>query len=231
MTGRKARNKSGSDTRGQVLAAACEVFAERGFGGATIAEICEKAGANIATVNYYFHDKESLYVEAWREAFHRGLEAYPPDGGVPAGAPPAKRLRGRITALVRRVHDRANFEFRIVQKELAHPTGLLDKVLRECIRPLRQGMADVVRELLGAEAPEVQVVLCARSIGSQCMHMLMHGRPGAGGGRGPRGGSPAAMDVEVEAIADHVVRFSLAGIRQVRRAQRRGNGGGTGTKR
>ncbi|MHC4717862.1 MAG: CerR family C-terminal domain-containing protein, partial [Planctomycetota bacterium] len=175
MTSRKAANKSGGSTREQVLGAACKVFAENGFRDATIADICERARANIAAVNYYFRDKGSLYVEAWRAAFQRSVEAYPPDGGVPADAPPAERLRGRVGSLMSRVHDRDNYEFRIVQKELANPTGLLDEVVRECIAPMRQGMADVVRELLGPDVPDVQVMLCTRSIGSQCLHMLMHG--------------------------------------------------------
>ena len=51
-----------------VLHAACEVFADRGYRDATVAGICHKAGANPAAINYHFNDKESLYVEAWRQA-------------------------------------------------------------------------------------------------------------------------------------------------------------------
>jgi AcrR family transcriptional regulator len=56
----KPAEKQESGTRGQLLKSACKVFAEKGYREATIAEICEKAGANIAAVNYYFRDKESL---------------------------------------------------------------------------------------------------------------------------------------------------------------------------
>ena len=214
MTSRKPRNKSGATTREQLLETACKVFAERGFGDATIAEICEQAGANIAAVNYYFGDKATLYVEAWREAFQQSVAAYPLDGGVPADAPPAQRLRGRVRSLMRRVHDPQNYEFRIVQKELANPTGLLDEAVRECIEPMRQGMADIVRELVGPDALEVQVMLCTRSIGSQCMHALMHG---VGRFDGHKDGPlpECAVDVDVETITDHVVRFSLAGIHEI----------------
>ena len=38
------------DTRERIVQAAGEVFAERGFRGATIREICQKAGANLASV-------------------------------------------------------------------------------------------------------------------------------------------------------------------------------------
>jgi len=48
------------DTRERVLAAAMQVFAERGFDGATLREITAMAGANIAAVNYYFRSKDEL---------------------------------------------------------------------------------------------------------------------------------------------------------------------------
>jgi AcrR family transcriptional regulator len=80
---RKAAKRAISATQADLLDAACRTFAEKGYRDATIAEICQRAGANIAAVNYYFRDKETLYVEAWRLAFKRSLEAHPPDGGVP----------------------------------------------------------------------------------------------------------------------------------------------------
>jgi len=68
-------------TRNRLLTAASRIFAEKGFQEATIAEICEQAETNIASVNYHFRDKETLYLESWRFAFKRELNLYPPDGG------------------------------------------------------------------------------------------------------------------------------------------------------
>ncbi len=83
-----SESKRSRDTCQRLLDAACAVFAEKGYHEATIAEICEKAGANIAAVNYHFGGKETLYVRAWKLAFERSLAAHPPDGGVPPEAPP-----------------------------------------------------------------------------------------------------------------------------------------------
>ena len=60
----KKVNKQRTATRAQLLEAACQVFAEKGYRKATIAEICKRGGANIAAVNYYFGNKETLYAEA-----------------------------------------------------------------------------------------------------------------------------------------------------------------------
>ena len=52
---------STESTRDKILSAAGEVFAEQGFERATIRAITERAGANLAAVNYHFRDKAELY--------------------------------------------------------------------------------------------------------------------------------------------------------------------------
>src|SRR3990172_6788460 len=120
--------KSTSKTYNSLLSAAAEVFADKGYRDATIAEICERAMANIAAVNYHFGDKETLYREAWRYSFSESIKVHPPDGGVSGDARPEERLRGQIVALLPRVADRDNKEFLIVQMEFANPTGLLNEI-------------------------------------------------------------------------------------------------------
>ena len=211
----KLEPKQGGDTRTQLLEAACKVFAEKGYRDATIADICDQAGANIAAVNYYFRDKETLYGEAWRLTFQRSLEAYPPDGEIPANAPAEERLRGRIISLVQRIINPENHEFEIIRKELANPTGLLEEVMRESIEPLAKALAAIVRELLGYNASELQVRLCQMSIMAQCLHPMMRHRFHKLFAGRTRERLPLSTRIEI--IADHIIRFSLAGIHEIRR--------------
>ena len=65
---------SPDDPRRRLLETAGQIFAEKGFDGATVREICRRAGVNIAAVNYYFRDKEQLYIEAVKSAACGSLE-------------------------------------------------------------------------------------------------------------------------------------------------------------
>jgi len=209
--------KNQEDTEDRLLDAACKMFAEKGFHEATVADICQEAQANLAAVNYYFRSKEKLYVAAWHRAFHRSIAAHPPDGGVPADAPPQERLRGRIRSIVKRIVDPASHEFDIVHHEHARPTGLLEEILREAVEPIRRTMDALVRELLGPRVPQRYVHLCAMSIIAQCFHMLMHKRLRRDVGRPRPPAPPALPDFSAEDVVDHITRFSLAGIAEVRR--------------
>jgi TetR/AcrR family transcriptional regulator, regulator of cefoperazone and chloramphenicol sensitivity len=206
----------GQETRHQLLLAAGEVFAMRGFRGATMAEICRKAKANAAAANYHFGNKETLYVESWRFAFERSLRSYPPHGGVPEGAAVEDRLRGRILAIMRRVVDPRSHELDIAYKEMANPTGLLASVMQQVLEPIFHGLNKIIREYLGPEASEQQVRLCLMSLRAQCFGPLMRERRRK---LNPPGRLPSIEDPvmeDVETLADHVTRFSMAGIRAVR---------------
>ena len=59
---------SEENTRDKILNAAGEVFAEQGFEGATVRAITERAGVNVAAVNYHFRDKAELYTRVVLDA-------------------------------------------------------------------------------------------------------------------------------------------------------------------
>jgi AcrR family transcriptional regulator len=61
---RRGRRPGGGDTRAELLDAARTVFAERGYDGATVRAIAERAGVDAAMVNHWFGGKEPLFVAA-----------------------------------------------------------------------------------------------------------------------------------------------------------------------
>ncbi|MBI5075303.1 MAG: CerR family C-terminal domain-containing protein [Nitrospirae bacterium] len=204
----KTHRECSKKTCRKLLAAAVDVFAEKGYRDATIADISSRAKVNIAAVNYHFGDKETLYREAWRYAFSESIKAHPPDAGVSDDSPPEGRLRGQIIALLHRISDKKNKEFFIVMKEFANPTGLLNEIMQETLLPLQKSMQDTIRELIGPQAQDMQIQFCEISIISQCINPAVI-RSNQKEMIGP------SEIIDIEKYADHVVQFSLAGIHKV----------------
>lgn len=50
-------------TRAKLLAAASQVFAKKGYSGATVKEIADLAGVNISLISYHFKGKEGVFRE------------------------------------------------------------------------------------------------------------------------------------------------------------------------
>lgn len=191
------------------------MFAEHGFKGATVRDICARAGANIAAVNYHFRDKEGLYTEVLAHWMHRALEQYPPLLGVAPDAPADERLAAFIRSFLLRLLDdsRHAWHGKLMSREMFEPTGALDKMVDESVRPLSMMLGGIVRELLGQAATEELVRRCTFSVVGQCL-FYHFARPVIGRLRGSSGPYTAE---DIDAIAKHIARFSLAALRDLSR--------------
>jgi AcrR family transcriptional regulator len=211
----KKHRIDGQETRQHLLAAAGKCFAEKGFWETTNADICKRANVNTAAVNYHFSSKDNLYIEAWKYAFENSMKAHPPDGGISPKAPAEDRLRGRILAIMQRIGDPDNCEIEIIHKEMANPTGLLAETMRRVIEPIANDTKALVRALLGNKADEQGVQFCEMSIMSQCFGPMLRLRR-ARAGREPSFPKGLSFEFDIQTLAEHVIAFSLAGIRAIR---------------
>jgi AcrR family transcriptional regulator len=201
-------------TERRLLEAAGEIFAEFGYRAATVRQICEKAGANIAAVNYHFGDKEKLYLAVLRSVPEAYLEKYPPQLGIGAAASPAEKLRAYVRSLLRRIFDpgRPGWHARLIAREMAEPTRALDSLIEEIARPLHRELAEIVAQLLGSDTDEDAVRLCALSIMGQCVYyhharaVLARLYPARGHGA-----------ENVERLVNHITDFSLAALGELAR--------------
>jgi AcrR family transcriptional regulator len=207
---------SEENTRDKILNAAGEVFAEQGFEGATIRAITDRAGVNVAAVNYHFRDKAELYTRvvvdacsaraAWREVI-----AEAPDS-------PEERLRSLIYHFLQYLldPDRAAWKRRLMAREMANPTSALDELVEKNIRPLRnEFLLPTLRELTGGKLSSRQLSLISISVMGQC-HYFLQGQPIIERLNPDfKIGRP-----EIAEIAEHIARFSLAGIAEVTRSPR-----------
>jgi len=100
----------------EILAAALDVFAERGLAGARVEDIAARAGVSKGTVYLYFPGKEELFRATIRDRVARTLEGLA--SATPAGAP-TERLRGFVRAYwahLRRPHFASLY--RLIMAEL-----------------------------------------------------------------------------------------------------------------
>jgi len=213
---RPARSRVGApsieaaDTRRRLLEAAGEVFAERGFRSATVREICSRAGANIAGVNYHFHDKSSLYSEALRHAHHCAIERHPPTLDTTPGDPPERRLEAFVTSFLRRVLDegRPAWHGRLMCREMNEPspTPALDDLVRDQIQGHFTALVGILREIAPMTGDE-RLRLSAMSTVAQCLHFrfarpvidrMFPGRYG---------------HAEIALLANHITSFTTAALR------------------
>jgi AcrR family transcriptional regulator len=64
-TGRTpGRRPGGPDTRGEIVKAARESFADKGFAATSIRAVARRAGVDAALVHHYFDSKDELFIEA-----------------------------------------------------------------------------------------------------------------------------------------------------------------------
>jgi len=200
-----------ADTRARLLEAAVEVFAEEGFRGATIQRICKLAGANIAAAHYHFGDKEGLYTAVFEYAERNAAERTPAE--TAEGAGPEERLRAHVASFLSRLLDpgRPAWIARLLARELIDPTPALDRLVRRRMRANHEQLADIVRALLGPDATPEAVRLCTLSVISQC---VFYRNSAAVVSRLYPEIVPAR---EVQRLADHVTRFSLAAMQGLAR--------------
>src|SRR3954469_15629135 len=157
-------------TRERIAEAAGEIFAERGFDGTTVREICQRAGANIAAVNYYFGDKQRLYVEAVVRAHRWRME----QARLPEwthGTPAETKLSDFIATFFRRVLTGPDdtWHTKLVLREMANPTEACAELVQSSIRPQFEILISILRELLPTDVSPERVRLTAFSIVGQCL--------------------------------------------------------------
>lgn len=210
-----AKRKDGIETREKILTVACEIFAEKGYRDAKVEEICRRAQTNIAAINYHFGSKDQLYAQVWRRAVDTAHQVYPPEGGLGPDAPPEERLRGTIHLLVGKTVDpgRIGDAGKLLLREMVSPTDAIEQIRHDAIRPMHDRMRGLMRELLGPQPSDEQVLFCAMSVVHQCFAVgirLFTGRIP------PFVKFNLSTEQLVETLTNHITCFSLAGIQAIR---------------
>lgn len=203
--------KDGESTRKRILDAALQLFGEKGFHHATHAEVCERADANIAAINYHFRTKDQLYRDVCEYAIASMAERYPPGGTIPPDATPETRLHAHIEAVIlrSRVPAPLHYYHNLRMMEMFNPTGLVDDIWDAWLGCHRDISRAIIEDLLGPQAAPDDVSRCQMSLLGSCY--IANSFYTSGNKRNAEG---TYLD-DAGAVIAHIYQFTLAGIRAV----------------
>lgn len=204
-------------TREKLFVAAVEVFADKGFKGATVRDICKKAGsANMNAVNYHFGGKAKLYKLILERMFAELGRLMRDLGSMDGARDPEERLCDLVRAYCAMLFANGEFSMMflaIYNKEIVQPSPYLKDLVDRHVTPQNRDILALMRELFEPDAPLWLVRDCGVSVFSQVIYysstwvLFKQVNPDHPG-----------MEAYHEHLAEHVCRFSLAGIREMRRA-------------
>jgi len=201
-------------TRERLLLTAGEVFAEHGFRAATVREICRRANSNVAAINYHFGDKERLYAAVLEFADRCASEEQPIQEGFRAGLTPEQQLHEFVRRVLRRIFGkgRTGWYAKLMAREMVDPSEAIEPVVERSYRPQLQQLVDIVQDLLGDQTSEDEARVCAFSVVGQCV-FFHHSRSVI------RRLDPELQfgPADIERLADHITRFSVAALKNLKR--------------
>lgn len=203
--------KADVNTKDALLAAAMEIFADKGFDAATVRDICSKAKANVAAVNYHYGGKDALYVAVLEEIFPR--EPLLPT--TVSTMTPEERLRTYVEALVNDIYGRGDGtitqHWSIFLREMAKPSENLDLIVQRQMQPRVDELRDIVASILGPDTLDHVLAFSSSNIWALMLdHLLTKPildrltpkRPSVKG--------------NAEVFVEHIVSFSMGGLNAVK---------------
>jgi len=133
--------------RDAILRAAIDIFAERGYFNAQVADVARAAGVAAGTVYLYFKSKDdlliSIFERSMRDGLSRGREA------VADLADPPERLRRLARGHLARLGSDRNLAV-VFQVELRQSTKFMERfsstLLRDYLGLIREAIADGQRQ-------------------------------------------------------------------------------------
>lgn len=158
-----------------MVEAAAALFAEQGFSATSVAQVCDQAGVNVASVNYHFGNKEGLLRKVLQRTFTIANQHYPVTGEAIEALPAEARLRNHMEAMIRRCFDQGpGGQFDRIMSRLATGTEGIDDLLFDEVANLQAGFPDQsIAELAGTDDPETLTQLCINFLGLSVGSLLL----------------------------------------------------------
>jgi TetR/AcrR family transcriptional regulator, regulator of cefoperazone and chloramphenicol sensitivity len=202
-------NKTMKPKAESILEVAGEIFAEQGFRKTTVREICKRSGVNLAAINYYFGDKDRLYLSCLKYYQSIAAQKVPLNFGINTTDSPKEKLSTFIQTFIFRLLEEGKSTLfgKLLAREFNESTGALDILVEESIKPFFLLLSSVVKEVLGNDCTGPEVELCTMSILGQCLY-FRNARPIIFRLRN----KDTFSEEDIKEIAEHIINFSLKAL-------------------
>ena len=205
------------NTRDRIMHAAGPIFADKGFEGATVREICLVADVNVASINYHFGDKQKLYHETVlyaHDCCHDSVEK--PDK---PSSDPTVRLQNLIERILFSmvVNENGPWQVRLLTNEIQHPTDTCRQLVRDHFRPFLVELSDTIADVAAKPVPTDILSTLAMSIIGQCMIYRFAPETHAMTicPESEIDSAKQSEQIDLAKLAGIVTEFSIAGIRAI----------------
>ncbi len=200
------------DTRTRILLAAGPIFASKGFRSATVREICDQAQVNVASINYYFGDKQKLYNETVIMAREMRVQQVP-QPNWDENTPSEEKLHNFVELVLTRLvaMETEPWQVRLLVREVLNPTEASRTLIKEYFRPFFDLLLSIIDEIVGGRLPDYKRTQIGFSIFGQCLYYRFTAELTA----------MMVSDEELpnftrSQLSDHISQFSLAAINSLR---------------
>lgn len=203
----------------QLLEAAGQEFAEKGFERTTAREICERAGANTAAVNYYFGGIEGLHAAVLEEARNRLFSVDAISAAVAGKSDPKAKLEAVLTVVVRALTGplSSSWVLRVLGREMVAPSPSMEDTKDKVTLPRALLLRQFIGELMKLPEDHPAVARgCISLMAPICMLILADRRhltralPAFG-----------LKPNDAPSLARHMFQYALAGMEAVAREARK----------
>jgi len=146
----------GRSAREQLISHATRIFAAKGYAAATTREICDAAGVNIASIHYYFGDKEGLYRAALLQPIKEMTAAF---GRFDDPSLPFEQAMRMFLGpfVVPSTDDLDRDVMRIHLREMMEPSDVFREITAQTIAPAHDLLTTTLARHCGLVEPDADV--------------------------------------------------------------------------
>ncbi len=199
-------------TRERLLKSAEQLFAQRGYDAVSVREITKTAKSNLASVNYHFGNKKTLYLnvfrELWmprarciRECFVQNLARF--DDTSPASVIQSLAesiIKGPLSDAERLCH------FQLMIREITKPSEAFEMVTKETMKPTIEGLEKLLQPYMNEGIDKERTLLNLLSVFSIVLYFNFARLPVS---------KIIGHDYDLQfqdRLVQHIVDFSLFGL-------------------